>query len=86
MKNVALEFIDNINSGHISNLSLGKAMVTNDLTTSEAYNISEWHNSCSHSYGQSWPCSVYLLIQGLVEEAAPILEYVFFMQRGQTTK
>ena len=34
MKNVALEFIDNINSGHISRLSLGKAMVTSDLTTS----------------------------------------------------
>lgn len=34
MKNVALEFIDNINSGHISHLSLGKAMVTSDLTTS----------------------------------------------------
>ena len=61
-------------------------MVTNDLTASEAYNINEWHNSYSHGYSQSWSYSVYLLIQGLVEEIAPVLECVFFMQRGQATK
>lgn len=75
-KYISLEFINSIN-WHLIHLSLGKAIVGNDLKISEAYSINGIILALV-AFSQLWLCSKYHFILGSVKGTTPILEYVFF--------